>query len=97
MFKYILPAEYSEVIEIVEIELTKDGNTEEVLKVSDNLATKKGDYEFNCIKLDKVNEDNFYQVYKYKKETNSIGITKYTFVPKEGAKFYIPSEMMEDK
>lgn len=97
MFKYILPAEYSEVIEVVEIELTKDGNTEEVLKVSDNLATKKGDYEFNCIKLDKVNEDNFYQVYKYKKETNSIGITKYTFVPKGEAKFYIPKNIMEDK
>lgn len=97
MFKYILPAEYSEVIEIVGIELTKDGNTEEVLKVSDNLATKKGDYEFNCIKLGKVNEDNFYQIYKYKKETNSIGITKYTFAPKGEAKIYIPKEIMEDK
>lgn len=97
MFKYILPEEYNEVIEIVEIELTEEGLTEEVLKVSDNLATKKGDYEFNCIKLDKVNEDNFYQVYKYKKETNSIGITKYTFVPKKGAKFFIPKEIMEDK
>lgn len=97
MFKYILPAEYSDAIEIVEIELTKDGLTEEVLKVSDNLATKKGDYEFSCIKLDKVTEDNFYQVYKYKKETNSIGTTKYTFVPAEGKKFFIPSEIMEGK
>ena len=45
----------------------------------------------------KVNEDNFYQVYKYKKETNSIGITKYIFVPKEGKKFFIPKEIMEGK
>ena len=97
MFKYILPEEYSDVIEITEIELTKDGLTEEVLKVSDNLATKKGDYEFNCIKLDKVTDDNFYQVYKYKKETNGNGITKYTFIPKGEAKFYIPKEIMEEK
>lgn len=97
MFTNILPAEYSEVIEVVNIELTKDGNTEKVLKVSEDLATKKGDYEFSCIRLNKVNEDNFYQVYKYKKETNSIGVTKYTFVPVEGKKFFIPKEIMEDK
>ena len=95
MFTNILPAEYSEVIEVVNIELTKDGNTEKVLKVSEDLATKKGDYEFSCIRLNKVNEDNFYQVYK--KETNSMGITKYTFVPVEGKKFFIPKEIMEDK
>ena len=97
MFTNILPAEYSEVIEVVNIELTNDGNTEKVLKVSEDIATKKGDYEFSCIRLNKVNEDNFYQVYKYKKETSPIGITKYTFVPVEGKKFFIPKEIMEDK
>ena len=60
MFTNILPAEYSEVIEVVNIELTKDGNTEKVLKVSEDLATKKGDYEFSCIRLNKVNEDKSY-------------------------------------
>ena len=97
MFANILPAEYSEVIEVVNIELTEDGNTEKVLKVSEDIATKKGDHDFSCIRLNKVNDDNFYQVYKYKKETNSIGITKYIFVPKEGKKFFIPKEIMEGK
>ena len=40
MFKYILPEEYNEVIEIVEIELTKEGLTEEVLNKFRDIEVK---------------------------------------------------------
>lgn len=91
MFKYILPVEFSDVIEVIEIELTKEGKTEEVLKLTDNRTAKIGDFNFNCVRLAEKSKDNYYPIYLYKKETNGIGITKYTFV-KTGKTIYIPEK-----